>query len=202
MRLLLFGGTFDPPHAGHMGILKNAIATVRPDKVLVVPAGIPPHKRASATSPALRLAMCACFLPLFEDIEISEIEIHREGKSYTWHTVQQLMRLYPGAELFLCIGSDMLLGFAAWYCYRELLQAVTLVVQSRSSRHTPQMEAAVKQLRQMGGKVLFTAGRVKEISSTQLRAAIAAGKDVWGLIPPPAPAIIKQNRLYQKEPST
>ena len=82
MKLLLFGGTFDPPHNGHVHLLQNAIAAVRPDRVVVMPAGTPPHKAASATPARWRLEMCRCFLPLHENLVVSDWEIKRAGKSY------------------------------------------------------------------------------------------------------------------------
>lgn len=197
MKLLLFGGSFDPPHIGHMSILRNAIAAVQPDRVLVVPAGTPPHKAAGETPAATRLAMCACFLPLFPALEISDMEIRRSGKSYTWDTVEQLGRENPGAELYLCIGSDMLLAFTAWHRYRELLAAVTLVVQNRRSEDAAPVLAAAEALKEQGGRILFSGGEVEEVSSTQIRADIAAGKSVQGLIPPPADGIVQREGLYR-----
>ena len=72
MKLLLFGGTFDPPHKGHIRLLQSAIDAVQPDKVVVMPAGIPPHKAASATPASLRLTMCQCFVPLHPDLTVSD----------------------------------------------------------------------------------------------------------------------------------
>ena len=89
-KIILFGGTFDPPHNGHMTLLAGAIEAVRPDLVLVEPAGTPPHKRAGGTSAAHRLAMCECFRPLFPELVLDTTEIARGGKSYTIDTVRQM----------------------------------------------------------------------------------------------------------------
>ena len=77
MKALLFGGTFDPPHAGHMNNLRAAMQAVQPDVVLVMPAGIPPHKHASATPGELRLAMCECFKALGPQVQVSQWEVDR-----------------------------------------------------------------------------------------------------------------------------
>ena len=98
-KVLLFGGTFDPPHNGHVHFLKSAIRAARPDRVVVMPACIPPHKAASATPAALRLAMCECFRPLFPALEVSDWEIRQGGKSYTIDTVKMLEEKYPGASV-------------------------------------------------------------------------------------------------------
>ncbi len=195
MKTLLFGGTFDPPHLGHMSLLRNAVAAVQPDRVLVIPAATPPHKQASATSPALRMAMCECFRPLFPALEVSDIEIGRGGASYTLDTVRQLHRAAPGAVLYLTIGGDMLLHFTAWHRYRELLPLVTLVAQGRGEEDAP-LRAAALALEQQGGRVLLAEGPVLPLSSTQIRDGLAAGQDLWRLLPPPADAIAQEHRLY------
>lgn len=135
MKLLLFGGTFDPPHIGHMNLLRGAMQAVQPDLTIVMPAGVPPHKAASMTPGMWRYEMCACFLALEKEcggrIEISDWEIHRQGRNYTIDTVTMLEQKYPGAELYLSVGSDMLLTFTEWRRWPELLQKATLVVESR-----------------------------------------------------------------------
>ena len=126
MKLLLFGGTFDPPHIGHMNLLRGAMQAVQPDLTIVMPAGVPPHKAASMTPGMWRYEMCACFLALEKEcggrIEISDWEIHRQGRNYTIDTVTMLEQKYPGAELYLSVGSDMLLTFTEWRRWPELLQ--------------------------------------------------------------------------------
>ncbi len=198
MKLLLFGGTFDPPHKGHMCLLGNAIAAVQPDRVFVVPAHIPPHKDQSHTPPEVRLAMCACFQPLFPALTVSDMELVRAGKSYTIDTVEALLYRYPGAEIFLCIGSDMLLSFTTWHRYRELLGLVTLVAHSRRQEDAQPVMQAVKALCAEGARVLFAPGAVLEVSSSQIRAEIAAGKDGYTDIPPPADAIAREAGLYKQ----
>lgn len=196
-RILMFGGSFDPPHRGHINLLENAIAAVKPDLVLVVPSGVAPHKRASATSKALRLAMCQCFKPVFSPLEVLSLELEREGKSFTVDTVAQLQAHYPGAEWFLCIGSDMLLSFTTWRRWQQLLEMVTLVVASRQPGEALELEAAADRLRQLGGRLIMAQGPVLPLSSSDIRAAIAAGRDMAVYIPPPADAIVKEHRLYQ-----
>ena len=109
MKIMLYGGTFDPPHNGHINNLRAALALVRPDRAIVMPAGTPPHKQASTTPAALRFAMCQCFKSLSPVVEVSDWEIRRGGRSYTVHTLEWLRSCDPAAELYLCVGSDMLL---------------------------------------------------------------------------------------------
>ena len=120
MKVLLYGGTFDPPHNGHLNNLRAAAARVQPDKVVVMPAGLSPFKQKTSASGALRLEMCSCFHALEEDadtipqLEVSGWEIEQAAagnRNYTVLTVEKLARDYPGAQLYLAIGSDMLLSF-------------------------------------------------------------------------------------------
>lgn len=202
-KLLLFGGTFDPPHYGHISILKNALALVQPDKAIVMPAGVPPHKQASTTSAELRLQMCRCFCGLSGVVQLSDMEIQRQGKSYTWQTVQTLQQKYPAAQVYLCIGSDMLLTFVEWKNYEWLLKQVVLVVQNRQLKDIPMTQQMANELIAKGGRVLFAAGEVEEVSSTWLRQQLAKSDKIDTLVPPPADKIIKQYGLYhvQKEPT-
>ena len=200
MKILLFGGTFDPPHNGHMNNLRAALALVEPDRAIVMPAGTPPHKKASTTPGGLRLAMCRCFLALSPKVELSDWEIRQEGRSYTVHTVEMLAAQNPGAALYLSIGSDMLETFTAWRCWQTLLARCTLVVQSRETDDRARLEATAAPLRTDGGRVLFANAPPLPCSSTALRGMLQAGADtaaLQALLPPPVPEIIKEYNLYQ-----
>lgn len=198
-KLILFGGTFDPPHEGHCALLKAAIETVQPSLVLVMPTGIPPHKAAGHTDAALRLAMCTCFLPLFSPMLLDETEILRAGKSYTLDTVHTLQQRYPKAAIYLPMGSDMLLYFQKWYGWQALLASVTLVVQCRKNEDIAPVRACVEELKKQGGKILFTKGEIETISSTEIREKAAHGQDISALVPPNVAQIIAQHHLYQEE---
>ena len=91
-KLLLFGGTFDPPHNGHMALLSASLAAVQPNRALVMPAGVPPHKQASATPGALRAEMCGCFRALSPCVEVSLWEMGQGGKNYTVDTLCMLQK--------------------------------------------------------------------------------------------------------------
>lgn len=193
MKLLLFGGTFDPPHSGHMNNLRAAIDAVQPDRVVVMPAGTPPHKTASATPAALRLAMCACFRAVAPGLTVSDWEIRREGRSYTIHTLEMLAEAHPGARLYLTMGSDMLLGFEKWYRWQDILARAVLVVQSREPGDDETLRAQAAHLQAFGGRVLFARAPALECASS----AIRAGADTAGLLPAPVPAIIERYGLYK-----
>ena len=194
MKLLLFGGTFDPPHNGHMRLLQSAIDVVQPDKVMVMPAGVPPHKAATATPASLRLTMCQCFAPLHPDLVVSDWEIGRGGKNYTIDTVRMLEERYPGAEIFLSVGSDMLTTFTQWREWQSLLEKTTLVVQSRYSDDGADLAAAARELEAAGGRVIFAHAPVLQAASSDVR----AGKLGMDALPPLVQYICKQYHLYEK----
>lgn len=196
MKILLFGGTFDPPHIGHLALLQNAIEAVQPDLALVMPAGVPPHKEAYGTPAELRYQMCRAFLPVDKRVHRSRFELDQPGKSYTANTVRHLQARWPGCEVFLVVGSDMLLSFTTWFNSGWLLQNVTLVAQSRDEDETAAMGPAVEALRRQGGKVFFLRQPVCRLSSTEVRARCAAGADITALVPPEALRVIRRHRLY------
>ena len=192
MRVLLFGGTFDPPHNGHIHLLQQAIRAVAPDWVVVMPACLPPHKSPSTTAPDLRLAMCRCFEPIFPDLEVSSWEIEQGGASYTIDTVAMLENRFPGAQIFLTVGSDMLLSFTGWKDWQQLLARTILVVQSRREGDEEQLAAAAAGLEQKGGRVVFAGGTPLEVSSSEIRSGRGRKN-----IPPQAREIIRRYDLYR-----
>ena len=169
MKILLYGGTFDPPHNGHKNNLRAALERVRPDRAIVMPAGTPPHKHASATPAELRLQMCQCFRALSPAVEVSDWEIRQGGRSYTVHTLEMLRGANPGAELYLCVGSDMLLTFGEWYRWQDMLKMAALVVESRTGTDDAALHAAAAKLEQAGGTVLFAQAESYPCASSDIR---------------------------------
>lgn len=131
MRIGIFGGTFNPPHLGHKHLAEEIKEKARLDKIIIIPANTPPHKESKALAEGShRVKMCEL---LFSEsfYEISDIELKRQGKSYTVDTVLELKKLYPDDELFLIIGADMLMSFDKWYRYRDILSDIKLCVSVR-----------------------------------------------------------------------
>ena len=166
--------------------------------VLVMPAGIPPHKHASATPGELRLAMCECFKALGPQVQVSQWEVDRAGRSYTYNTVSMLQEKYPGAQLYMTIGSDMLETFDEWYRWREILAMVTLVVQSREPGDGDALCAAAQKLEEAGGKIMFADAPVLECASSDIRAGKYPPARLKELLPPPVADVIHRNGLYGK----
>ena len=197
MKVLLYGGTFDPPHNGHMNNLQAALERVQPDRAIVMPAGIPPHKAASATPGAVRLAMCQCFTALSPAVEVSDWEIRQGGRSYTVHTLEMLQDRYPGAQLYLSVGSDMLLGFQKWRRWQDVLQMADLVVESRRPGDEAALRGAAEALQAAGGRVLFAYAESYPCASSDLRTGKIPRHRWPQYLPPPVLQVIQSQGLYR-----
>ncbi len=208
MRLLLYGGTFDPPHNGHLNNLRAAAARVRPDLAVVMPAGVPPHKAASATPAALRLEMCGCFYalaggprPAVPRVEVSgwEAEQARAGRrNYTVLTLEMLAREYPGARLYLTVGSDMLFSFERWHRWEDILRLAHAVVVSREVGDDLALHAKAKHLDPSGSRILFAKTEALPMASSELRRRLAAGDACGDALPPAVRQVIAREGLYRQ----
>ncbi|MBQ4604816.1 MAG: nicotinate (nicotinamide) nucleotide adenylyltransferase, partial [Clostridia bacterium] len=127
----VFGGTFNPPHLGHVRLANEAADRIGADKVLIIPSCIPPHKMPGKLAGGdERMEMCRLAFE-GERFEVSSIELDRGNKSYTVETLRELKKIYPDAELFFIIGSDMLRTFTRWYCWEEIMTLATICAASR-----------------------------------------------------------------------
>ena len=209
MKILLYGGSFDPPHNGHLNNLRAAAARVRPDRVVVMPAGTSPFKQGTNASGTLRLEMCGCFRALAGEpgsavpqLEVSgwEIEQAEAGqRNYTVLTVEKLAREAPGAQLYLAIGSDMLLNFDGWYRWQDILRLAHLVVTSRHVGDDPQLHEKARQLDPTGARILFAPVEALPMASSELRARLAAGEECEAELPETVRAVIRREGLYQNK---
>ena len=195
MKILLYGGTFDPPHKGHLHLLKTAINFLNPDKVVVMPAGIPPHKNASSTPATLRLAMCEYFMGLGKKVSISDWEIAQKGKSYTIDTISYLKQCYPNGKVYLLIGSDMLTSFTTWRNWEQIMQECIIIALCRETQETEQFAQAADCLKKHGEIILLQADVLPE-SSTNIRNQLLNRKKAEDVLPTEVAKIVKQYNLY------
>ena len=115
MRIAIFGGSFDPVHNEHVRVAENAIKTLGLDRLIVMPANIPPHKKTGRLSYGkARLDMCKLAISHLDCVEISDYELNKGGTSYTFETCRYYKETYPGAQLFWLVGTDMLRDFPTW----------------------------------------------------------------------------------------
>ena len=176
VKIGIYGGTFNPPHTGHLHAAKQAIQLLNLDKLLLIPDRIAPHKEIPAGSPApeQRLEMLRIAAAGEPVMEVSDIELKREGPSYTYLTVEALHSSYPDAELILLMGTDMFLSFHTWREPERILKYATLGVFYRGEKGEKEQILVQKEaLEARGAKVELVQNRILSISSTQLRRLIA-----------------------------
>lgn len=200
-RIGLFGGTFNPPHLAHLRLAEKAAEGASLDRVIIMPAFVPPHKNApKLLSPEVRLELCKRTFrgSLFE---ISDLEIRRSGKSYTIDTIDELKKIYPNDELFLIIGSDMLLSFEKWFRFEDILKAVSLCVMSREKDIEKEDldEYCRNVLRLKKNKYLILDCEPVELSSTEIRERIEEGERVQDMLSKEAFEYISENKLFASE---
>ena len=133
MRIALYGGSFNPPHLGHERVARLVSEVLHPDKLLIIPDNIPPHKNlsANAPSPLQRFEMCKIAFSGIPNCEISDMELNRGGKSYTVDTLKEFKASHPDDTLFLIMGMDMIESFSTWYQPEEIESMCTLFVAPR-----------------------------------------------------------------------
>jgi len=204
MRIGLFGGSFNPVHAGHL-IASRAVAEhLRLDKLYLVPAAVPPHKvpknLADATHRLEMLRLATRGESLFE---VSDLEINRPGPSYTIVTVEEFRRRLGGsAELFWIIGADSLAELANWYQAERLVDTCRIVTAARPGWDRPDLSALAGRLRpeqieRLKADVLATP-RI-DISASEIRRRVAAGLSVRYLVPDAVAEYIAAHGLYRAE---
>ena len=197
-RIGIFGGTFNPVHIGHIQAAKQALTALHLDRVLLIPDHIAPHKALPTGSPTpqqrldmLRIAVQDC-----PGLEISDIELRREGVSYTYLTIQELKRMYPHDQLVLLMGTDMFTSFDSWRNPEEILKNASLGVFCRGDKKEKQAIAAQKErMEAMGAQVELAHNDVIAISSTQMRRLLAF-RCAGSFLPEGVLEYIREYRLY------
>ena len=197
-RIGIYGGTFNPPHIGHIQAAKAAITALSLDKLILVPDRIAPHKviPSGSPTPEQRLQMLRIAVSGSERMEVSELELNREGPSYTYQTILQMKGLHPDAELVLLMGTDMFLSFDTWRHPEIILEHASLGVFYRGEKgEAAAIEAKKAEMEQLGHTIYLVKNEVVNISSTQMRRLLAfrcAGE----FLPEGVLDYIREHRLY------
>ena len=172
----IYGGTFNPPHTGHLQAARQAVETLGLDTLLMIPDRIAPHKEIPAGSPTpdQRLEMLQIALAGEEKIKASDIELRRDGVSYTYLTLEALREAYPDAQLTLLMGTDMFLSFETWKEPDRIMELADLGVFYRGEKGEQEKILARKErLEARGGQIALVENDIINISSTQLRRLLA-----------------------------
>lgn len=191
MKIGVFGGTFNPPHNGHIQLAKAAADELKLDKLLVIPSCIPPHKIAAKLADGQeRLEMCRLAFGCDPRFEVSPMELERGSRSYTVETLRELKALYPDSELYFIVGSDMLESFDKWYLWQEILSLSVLCAASREEGYSPDLSRFGK----LAERIKIITLDPLEVSSTQIRNS--AGEISPELLDPKVAAYIREHGLY------
>lgn len=197
-RIGIYGGTFNPPHIGHIRAAKQAYEKLGLNRLLVIPDRIAPHKQLpeGSASPEQRLEMLRIALADAPGIEVSDLELKRSGPSYTYETVLSLREMYPQAELVLIMGTDMFLSFHTWRNPDVIMANASLAVLYRGEKgEKAAIEAQKAVLEQQGARVEVVVNDVTAISSTDLRRLLAF-RCAEPFLPAGVGDYIRENGLY------
>ncbi len=195
-RIGIYGGTFNPPHVGHLRAAQYAISALKLEKLLLIPSCIAPHKKLPLDTPTPQQRAQMVKIAAGEKMEVSTVELDRGGTSFTYETVETLRGQYPNDELVLFMGTDMFLSFSTWREPARILQNASLGVFYRGDKNELELIAAQKaQMEQDGARIYLVENPVTAISSTQLRRML-----VFRCADPFLPAgvadFIRENGLY------
>lgn len=183
MKIGIYGGSFSPPHKGHEKLAMHFLEEIKLDRLIIIPAGNPPHKKIDGGADGeMRLEMCRrAFLPLSDKIEVSDYEAYRKDPCYT---VDTLKHFAPEGELYMLCGSDMFLTLDSWRDPEGIFSLATVVCGTRTD--DPAIEAnlhakAMGYMKNYGARVEIMKFEPLEISSTEIRASVIAGKKPRGI---------------------
>ena len=192
MKLGILGGTFDPPHIGHLVIAQEALHQLGLDRLLVIPAAVPPHKRdRQITEGDVRLEMARAAFGEIKGVEVSDLELKRDGPSYTVDTLRALRERHPDAELVLLVGADQVRELDTWKEGAEVRRLATLGVFRRAGE-APDLPGGPD-----GGRVVELEIPRLDVSSTEIRRRVGAGEPVRWLVPDGVLGIVQREGLYR-----
>ena len=199
MRIGIYGGSFSPVHNGHVAAARAFMEQMWLDVLYVIPAGIPPHKQlAGGASGAQRLRMCELAFAGMDGVIVSDMELRREGKSYTSDTLRALWA--PEHRLFLLMGTDMLLTLDTWHEPEESFRLSYPVYMRREGADAEldrKIVDKIAQYQEKYGKVVRRiVGDAIPVSSSMVRERVGRGEDISALVPRAVADYIADNKLY------
>lgn len=193
---IVFGGSFDPVHIGHIILARDIKETLGAREVIFVPTSQAPLKDKHRASPEDRLNMLKLALEGEEDFSIEDYEIKRGGISYTVFTLEYLTEKHKGEELYLLLGSDSFLRFHMWREPERILRMVKIVVVDREGKLKEVEKYINDRFRDYRDRILLLKTRRIDISSTEVRQRIREGKSIYCLVPEKVERYIRERGLY------
>jgi nicotinate-nucleotide adenylyltransferase len=196
VRIGILGGTFNPPHIGHLVCAQEALVQLGLERVLMIPASVPPHKPVEdEPGPLHRLELCRRAAAGDPRLEVSPLEMERSGPSYTVDTLEQLRSITPDSELFLIVGGDVAAGLPRWRQPERVLSLARLAVAKRRGTARSIVDEALAELEGGERTEFFQMPRIG-ISSTMIRRRVRLGQPIKYLVTDPVATYIEQHHLY------
>lgn len=196
MRIGIFGGSFNPPHIGHLHLAKSVHDALQLDEVWLVPAKQPPHKSAASYAPAEdRLEMCRLAAEEYPWMRAEDYELRQDQVSYSYYTVTHFAESCPDATFFLLIGGDMLRSFTQWYRWQDILKYTALAAIAREPEEYAELEKCAQELRQYGEIHLLNVETIP-ISSTKIREDVQKRQNHSCYLPKKIVQYINKRNLY------
>ena len=193
----ILGGTFNPPHIGHLVCAQEARSQLQLDRVVLMPVHTPPHKAAlDDPGPEARLALCQAAIAGDEELEISALEIERGGSSYTVDTLRALHGSREGDDLTFIVGGDMASSLPSWREPEALLELARVAVAEREEHRRQEIAERLGALRGADERIVFFTMPRLDISSSDIRRRIAEGRPIRWLVPAEVCDEIERRGLY------
>lgn len=197
MNIALFGGSFNPIHSGHIKLIETIKQNFDIHKFLLMPTAVSPHKsNAEMATSEHRLNMCKLACKHLDYVEVSDLEIKRQGKSYTYLTISDLKELYPDDNLFLVVGADMFMSFESWRNFQYILSNVSLIAVPRDDVNNEEMVNYSRILENYGAECYILKDSVMDVSSSEIRHKVKNKIDISQLLDTNVLKYIKDNSLY------
>jgi len=210
VRLGIFGGTFDPPHVGHLLAASDAIEHLTLDRLVFVPAAVQPLKAGRETASAVhRLAMVRLMVGSDARLQSDSVEVDRDGLSYTVDTLREFARRFPSADRYFLVGADVLASFAQWRDPQTVLDLATLAVLTRRADSAGDAISEATQMEQqrmsargslldgLAQRSTFVPTRRVDISSTEIRDRVRSGRSIHGFVTDAVGEYITAHGLYR-----
>ncbi len=194
----MLGGTFNPPHNGHLAAARHAASALELDLVLMVPVNVPPHKPLE-DDPGMehRIAMCRLAFDGQPGLQVSLLEVRRPGPSYTVDTLRDIHDSDPAADLTLIVGADMARTLAQWHEPSQLLSLASVAVAERDGAAQREIAGELRDL-PTAGRLTFLDMPSVDVSSSIVRDRVARGEPIDGLVPADVAAYIAEHGLYRR----
>lgn len=195
----LFGGAFDPIHAGHIQMALRMAERLELDGVVLMPSFVPPHKiRESMASGEHRLSMCRLAVQNYPQLQVSDLELRRKGASFTVDTLSALREQYSDTQWYLITGADMFTTLQTWHRFEEIFRMAVLCTVARQGTDTAHLREYAATMEAQGASCYVDDQPVLEVSSTEIRQRVLAGQGLDGLVPPAVEAYIDRHGLYRE----